>query len=208
MDNTKFKSLKIVGGKKMKSFYKLLEKRWFLLLLFLTNFLGTVYGYIWYGNQLSQTPAEFLIFVPDSPTASLFFIFVLGAFLIKKNWPLMEALAVVTLFKYGIWAVFMNIFTYYATGSLHWTGYMLIASHALMAIQGLLYASYYRIRLWHLVIAAIWILHNDVIDYVFFMMPWYGPLSNYTPQIGYFSFWLSIATLLITYFLVIKRKGS
>ena len=111
----------------------------------------------------------------------------------------MEALALVTLFKYGVWAVIMNLLTLNITGFLHWTGYMLIASHAAMAIQGLLYAPYYRIKAWHLAVAGIWTLHNDVIDYVFSMMPWYGPLSEYMPQIGYFTFWLSIASILLAY---------
>lgn len=120
----------------------------------------------------------------------------------------MEALAMVTLFKYGVWAVFMNILTYYAAGSLHWTGYMLIASHTAMAVQGLLYAPYYRIKLWHLMAAAAWTLHNDVIDYVFSMMPWYGELSNYMPQIGYFTFWLSIISISVTYLMALKWKSS
>ncbi|MBN8202792.1 DUF1405 domain-containing protein (plasmid) [Cytobacillus firmus] len=186
----------------------LLEKRWFIWALFIINVLGTVYGYIWYKYQLIETPAEFLIFVPDSPTASLFFVFVLGAFLLKKNWPLFEALAIITLFKYGVWAVVMNILTYIVTGSLHWTGYMLILSHAAMAIQGLLYAPYYRIKFWHLVVAAIWTLHNDVIDYVFSMMPWYGVLSTYMPQIGYFTFWLSIVSISIAYLTTFKWKHN
>ena len=183
-----------------------LGTRWVIWVLFIINTLGTIYGYIWYEPQLSKTPEKFLIFVPDSPTASLFFVFVLLAFLLKKNWPIMEALAIVTLFKYGIWAVIMNILLYIETGSLHWTGYMLIASHGAMAIQGLLYAPYYRIKIWHLTIAAIWTLHNDVIDYVFFMMPWYGVLDKYLPQIGYFTFWLSISSIAITYFLCVHKE--
>lgn len=185
-----------------------LEKRWFIWVLFIINILGTIYGYIWYKYQLVETPPKFLIFVPDSPTASLFFVFVLGAFLLNKNWPLFEALAMITLFKYGVWAVVMNVLTLTITGSLHWTGYMLIVSHGAMAIQGLLYAPYYRFKLWHLVVAGIWTLHNDVIDYVFSMMPWYGVLSNYMPQIGYFTFWLSILSIAIAYFTVFKGKQN
>nr|WP_309100727.1 DUF1405 domain-containing protein [Fredinandcohnia onubensis] len=188
----------------MKWITYLMGQRWVLWILLLINIPGTIYGYIWYESQLNITPPKFLIFVPDSPTASLFFCFVLIAFLLRKNWPLIEALAIVTLFKYGIWAVVMNILTYFVDG-LNIYGYMLIFSHLGMAVQGLLYAPYYRIKPIHLVIAAIWTLHNDVIDYVFFMMPRYSVLDQYIPQIGYFTFWLSMVSILITYLLCIKK---
>ncbi|MDR6998534.1 DUF1405 domain-containing protein [Neobacillus niacini] len=186
--------------------YPLLANRSILKLLLIVNIVGTVYGYYWYGWQLKDTPAKFLIFVPDSPTASLFFVFVLIAFLMKKNWPLIEALAIVTLFKYGIWAVVMNILVYFVEGELSWAGYMLIFSHFAMAVQGLLYAPFYRLKWWHLIVAAIWTLHNDVIDYVFFMLPRYEMLDQYIPEIGYFTFWLSILSLGIAYFLCIRPK--
>ena len=44
---------------------------------------------------------------------------------------------------------------------------MLVFSHAGMAIQGLLYAPFYRFKVWHLIVTGIWTLHNDVIDYSF-----------------------------------------
>jgi uncharacterized membrane protein YpjA len=190
----------------VKWIYPLLANRSILMLLLVVNIVGTVYGYYWYGWQLKQTPAIFLPFVPDSPTASLFFVFVLIAFLLKKNWPLIEALAIVTLFKYGVWAVVMNILVYFVQGELDWQGYMLRASHGAMAIQGLLYAPFYRIKWWHIVITAIWTLHNDVIDYVFFMLPSYHMLDQYTPQIGYFTFWLSVVSLVIAYYLCIRQN--
>jgi len=190
----------------LQNIYFLLSRKDFLILLLIVNILGTIYGYVWYGHQLSTTPPIFLIFVPDSPTASLFFVFVLIAFLLKRNWPLFEALALVTLVKYGLWAVVMNLLTLMVDGSLHWTGYMLIASHLAMAIEGILYSRYYRFQWKHLIIVAIWTLHNDVIDYVFFQYPRYGSLNAFVPQIGYFTFWLSIASLFLAYFLVIKRK--
>lgn len=78
---------------------------------------------LWYGGQLKQTPPYFLLFVPDSPTASMFFVLVLIAFLLKKNWPIIESLAIVILFKYGIWTVVMNILVLLVMGSLPWEGY-------------------------------------------------------------------------------------
>ncbi|WP_042457810.1 DUF1405 domain-containing protein [Neobacillus dielmonensis] len=190
----------------MRWIYPILGNRKVLILLFLVNIVGTIYGYYWYGYQLKQTPAIFLAFVPDSPTASLFFVFVLLAFLLKKNWPLIEALAIVTLFKYGIWAVVMNFLVLIVQGELDWTGYMLIGSHFAMAVQGVLYSPFYRMKTWHLVVAAIWTLHNDIIDYVFFMMPNYSMLDQYMPQIGYFTFWLSIASIGIAYFYCIRAN--
>lgn len=187
--------------------YILLDKR-FLIILFLTNLFGTIYGFMWYESQLAITPPIFLAFVPDSPTASLFFTIFLLFFLLNKKAPYIEALAITSLFKYGIWAVVMNVLTLVVEGSLNWQGYMLIASHAGMAMQGLLYAPHYSIKLRHLAVAGIWILHNDIIDYVFNMMPMYSSLSLYQDQIGYFTFWLSILTILITYQLTIRNKNK
>ncbi|HLS66604.1 MAG TPA: DUF1405 domain-containing protein [Pseudogracilibacillus sp.] len=177
----------------------------FLILLFIVNFFGTIYGYYWYKSQLQVTPAIFVPFVPDSPTATLFFTIFLLFFIFKKNVPYIEAIALTSLVKYGIWAVVMNFFTLIVDGELVWQGYMLIVSHGLMAIQGLLYTPFYRIELRHLTVASILLLHNEIIDYVFGMMPIYGSLSTYMNEIGYFTFWLSVATIVISYQLTIKR---
>ena len=91
---------------------------------------------MWYGYQLAETPSMFLAFVPDSPTATLFFVVVLLAFLLKRNWGLWRVVAIITLMKYGVWAVIMNLLTLATTGSLSWQGYMLIASHLGMAVKG------------------------------------------------------------------------
>ncbi|WNF38050.1 DUF1405 domain-containing protein [Bacillaceae bacterium IKA-2] len=187
--------------------FYLLRQKWFLVLLLFINIFGTIYGFWWYKYQLANTPPHFLIFVPDSPTASLFFVFVLIMFLMKRNWPLMEAFAAVTLIKYGVWAVVMN-WAAGATGStLTWENYMLMASHGGMALQALLFAPYFRIKLWHLMVVAVWTLHNDIIDYVFMMHPGVArSLFEYIPQIGYFTFWLSIISLLLVYYFSV-RKG-
>ncbi len=190
----------------MNWIYSILADRRVLWLLLFVNVLGTIYGYIWYGWQLSDTPAIFLPFVPDSPTASLFFVFVLIAFLLGKNWPLFEALALVTLFKYGIWAVVMNLLVSLVNGGLDLVGYMLIFSHLAMAIQGVLYAPFYRFKTWHLVVTGIWVIHNEIIDYIFKMMPRYHDLDLYMAQIGYFTFWLSIASLAVAYYIGLRKS--
>lgn len=192
----------------MSWLYTILGHRKTIWLLLIVNLLGTIYGYIWYESQLRRTPAIFLPFVPDSPTASLFFVLVLIAFLFGKNWGLIEALALITLVKYGIWAVVMNFLVLFETGTLDLIAIMLVVSHGAMAIEGILYSPFYRIRLWHLVVASIWTLHNDVIDYVFYMLPSYPTLDQYIPQIGYFTFWLSIFSIGLAYFLTIRKKSS
>ncbi len=184
--------------------YTILKDRTFLWLLFIVNVVGTIYGYIWYIPQLKLTPPQFLIFVPDSPTASLFFCFVLLAFLLKRNWPIFEALAIITLFKYGIWAVTMNLLTLMVSGDLPWEGYMLMVSHGAMAIQGLLYSPFYRVKIWHIIAGAIWTVHNDIIDYVYMQFPIYSKLYMYIQHIGYFTFWLSILSIGICYYFTQK----
>ncbi|WP_409288943.1 DUF1405 domain-containing protein [Peribacillus sp. SCS-37] len=183
----------------------LLTHRSFLWMLLAINIFGTLYGYYWYGYQLEQTPAVFLAFVPDSPTATLFFAIALTGLLLRRNWGLFEALAVMTLFKYGIWAVVMNLLTLKVTGSLDWPGYMLMASHAAMALQGILYAPSFRIKKWHFAVAAVWTVHNEMIDYVYYQMPIYGDLMKYIQGIGYFTFWLSVVSIAVTYFLAFTK---
>ncbi|WP_042223603.1 lipoprotein heptaprenylglyceryl N-acetyltransferase LhaT [Oceanobacillus manasiensis] len=187
--------------------YILRDKR-FLVILFLINLFGTIYGFMWYESQLAITPEIFLIFVPDSPTASLFFTIFLLFFIFGKNVPYIEALGIITLFKYGIWAVVMNLLTLVVDGSLSPAGYMLMASHGAMAIQGLLYAPFYKLKLRHIAVAAIWTLHNDVIDYVFEMMPIYSSLTDYMNEIGYFTFWLSILSIFIAYRCTISKSNA
>ncbi|MFG6494975.1 DUF1405 domain-containing protein [Fictibacillus sp. UD] len=175
----------------------IIMERWFLITLLWINIFGTIYGYYWYLYQLQETPWFFLPFVPDSPTASLFFVFVIIGFLTKKQQGWIEALAVATLFKYGIWAVGMNLGGAFVGTPLDFVNYMLIFSHLGMAVQGLLYAPYYKIKGWHIVLAAFVLFHNEIIDYVFDMMPRYPVLSPYQNTIGYLTFWLSALSVFI-----------
>lgn len=185
-----------------------LRSRQILYLLALINGLGTIYGYIWYIPQLRETEPIFLLFVPDSPTASLFFTIVLIGWLLGRQFRYMEALAYVTLIKYGLWAVVMNLLTFIQGYSLGIVGWMLIVSHGAMALQAIVYGPFYTFHIRHLVVAGIWTLHNDVIDYVFEQMPVYYTLMDHLPQIGYFTFWLSVGVLLLAYWNVRQRQQN
>ena len=189
----------------VKSWY-LLTHRAFLTAVLIINFFGTIYGYYWYGGQLAITEPIFYIFVPDSPTASLFFCFAVVGWLLGKHFKLMEVLALITLVKYGLWAVVMNLLTLVEMGSLDPDGWMLVFSHFMMAVQAILYIPKYAFGFGHVVIGAIWTLHNDVIDYVFGQMPIYRVITLYADKIGYFTFWLSIACIALAYVVFSRRK--
>lgn len=162
---------------------KLLSTPLVLWLFFIANLLGTIYGYIWYEGQLEYTwlnhPKWQIIFVPDSPTASLFFtlslLFLmfprkLGRFFTLRT--LIEGLAVVTSVKYGVWAVSMIFAGAYQGGELVWQDWMLVASHLAMAVEVLLYVRLYKFGTTMLICAGAWTLLNDAVDYSFGVYPW------------------------------------
>lgn len=189
--------------------YKIIDlmyNRWFLILLLISNGLGTIYGYWWYRGQLSDTEWYFLPFVPDSPTATLFLSILIVMILLGKKWGLIDALAFTTLIKYGVWAVVMNLLTFIETGFISWVGLMLIASHGVMALQAILFLPHLEIRPIHFYITAIWLFHNDIIDYVYGQYPVYGNLAQYEAHIGYFAFWLSVFVLVLLHQLVPRRS--
>ena len=135
----------------IQKIWLILTHKSFLWILLFINVIGTVYGYDWYMWQLEITEPKFWIFVPDSPTACLFFVLAIIGWLIGRNFKLMEALALITLVKYGLWAVVMNLLTLAETGSIGWVGWMLVGSHFAMALQALLYSPLYRFRIGHIV---------------------------------------------------------
>ncbi|MDQ0337635.1 putative membrane protein YpjA [Caldalkalibacillus uzonensis] len=185
---------------------KWLGQRSGLWTLLVINTLGTIYGYYWYKNQLAATEWYLLPFVPDSPTASLFFCFVLVAFLMGRQWRFVEAFAAVTLFKYGVWATVMIVWTGLLGGELTWQHYMLIFSHIGMAVQALLYIPYFSFKLHHLLLVATWTLTNDVLDYTLGIFPWLNyRLHPFLPQIYTFTVCLSLVGLLIFYLSVVCR---
>lgn len=186
---------------------KILINRGFLWLLFTVNLLGTIYGYIWYGNQLEFTadnyPLWLLPFVPDSPTASLFFTIALLFLLYPPKSiagttlrGLIEALAVITSIKYGIWAVSMIVAGGYQGDVISWKDWMLMISHTGMAVEVLLYARFFFYRKM-LPLAVLWTLFNDTVDYSYGVYPWLpSVLEDDVTQVQFFTFGLTLFSAL------------
>ncbi|WP_214776940.1 DUF1405 domain-containing protein [Exiguobacterium sp. s22] len=182
-----------------------------LSLLFVINLGGTIYGYIWYEPQLRDTPYLYWPFVPDSPTASLFFTIVLGLWIFKKRSPIFETLAFITLIKYGVWAVIMNLLFLRTLPDDAPTitilmAVMLMVSHGVMAIQALIYAPFMKWTMTSFVCSLVWVIHNDVVDYVLGQWPRYPSLAEYIMWIGYGSFWLTGLCFLMGYAFVLRSS--
>ena len=215
-----------------------------LAALILVNGAGTVYGYMWYGNQITYTlehlPSWLLPFVPDSPTASLLFTLSLcwlyfgskrrvvrsgrpvsggaGSNRAADPWAesgaagavrgLIDALAVVTSVKYGIWAVIMIVWGWTLGDPVVWEHWMLIFSHLGMAAEALLYARFLAYRLPHLTLAAAWTLANDLVDYRLDVYPWLPPeLAAHLPLIERVTWGLSALSIFAASLFVPSRGG-
>lgn len=186
---------------------------------FVCNLLGTIYGYIWYEGQLQYTwehhPRWQVVFVPDSPTASLFFtlslLFLLFPSKLSRLFGLrtiIEGLAVVTSVKYGIWAVSMIFAGAYQGNTLVWQDWMLVASHLAMAVEVLLFIRFYKFGASMLIAAGTWTLLNDTVDYTFGVYPWLPePLWDDINAVMIFTFLLTLASILVGW-IWMKRRDS
>lgn len=203
----------------------LLSKK-MLWAFFISNLLGTVYGYEWYWAQMVDTiadyPVWYVLFVPDSPTASLFFTLSIGFLLIDRSLDqqpnklyrairgFVEAFALITSFKYGIWAVAMIWTGAWQGVPVGWDGWMLTCSHLAMAVEVLLFVRWYKYRLTAIIIVAIWTFWNDFMDYergIFPRLP--RELDDNLLTIEWFTVGLSVTGILIAVAcLLIRKKRS
>lgn len=176
--------------------YTLYQRSWLMMLL-ICNILGMIYGYIWYGEQLSHTPWQFKIFVSDSPTAILFLVISISLILIQKQNSIIDALAFVTLFKYGIWAVIMNILFIIEQGDITVNGLVLMFSHSIMAVQAIYFYPRFKRSMIGISVAMTWVFLNDYIDYFHLQFPYYDFITTHVWQIGVLSCCLSVFGLLL-----------
>jgi uncharacterized membrane protein YpjA len=100
------------------------------------NLAGTAFGFYYYGFQLSRTPVEMWVFVPDSPVATLFVALALAAWKLGHPQEWLTALAFFGNIILGGWTVWVHLAFFEQFGYLHPAmRQFLIWSHAAMVLQ-------------------------------------------------------------------------
>ena len=146
----------------------LFSKR-FLYSIAVVNLFGTAFGFYYYSDQLLSTNPLLWLFVPASPIATLLFASSIYLNANDRGLHLLDALAFVSNFKYGLWTVFCLIYyseIFFTGNSAVLYSFMLI-SHFGMAVQAFLLFKWENIGLKALMPVSGWYLFNDLIDYSF-----------------------------------------
>ena len=87
--------------------------------------------------------------------------------------------------------------------------WMLVMTHAGMALEALFYFRYYIYGTRHLIWVALWTFTNDAVDYLFKVHPWVArELAPHIQWVGFFTVGLSLVSLLIFWYLMQRRKGE
>jgi uncharacterized membrane protein YpjA len=155
-----------------------------------------------------------IVFVPDSPTASLFFTISIAFLLysprlksLKVIRQIMEALAVVTSVKYGIWASAIIFWGVAQGGHMIWQDWMLVASHTAMAVEALLFVRFFTCKWAALCLAALWTLLNDTMDYTFGIYPYLPKtLMDNVPQVRAFTYMLTLVSIVAAWLAMFARN--
>jgi len=147
-----------------------------LWVLVIINLGGAVPGYFfWYGDALLETPWYFWLFVPDCPLAVTFMGAALLAFHYGRRWDLLGLVATGACVKYGLWTDFAWLTNYLSGGEYHFTAILMSVTHFGMLVEGLVLSSLLRFRPLPVLVASLFLIVNDVVDYV---LGYHPPLPN------------------------------
>lgn len=96
-----------------------------------------------------------------------------------------------------------------AGGAQNWQDWMLIASHSAMAIEALLYVRFFGFRWGALVIAALWTLLNDTMDYTYDIFPWLpASLMDHLDGVRNFTVGLTLVSILCAWLALRQAKRA
>lgn len=146
---------------------KFLFRKRVLIFIVLANLLGTIFGIYYYLEQLISTPMILWIFVPASPIATLLFASSIYLNVKDQGLSILDSLAFISNFKYGLWTVFVLLYyseIFFSGESLGLYAFMLV-SHFAMALQAFILLKWENIGPKMLSLTFVWYLFNDLIDY-------------------------------------------
>ncbi len=147
-------------------------RRELVLLLVVVNFLGSIYGYYWYRNQLAATPPVYWPVIPDSPLATTLMVIALLLWLKGNRSNILLLLGFVVVIKYGLWAVAVITHYWLISSRIGAETAMLWFSHLGMALEGCLFLRWSRFSYRQILIVAGWLLFNDYVDYFWGLHPY------------------------------------
>jgi uncharacterized membrane protein YpjA len=128
---------------------------------------GALAGYTyWYGATILASPWYYWIFVPDCPLAAMFAGLALLAYHYGRRWEWLGLFAVGTCLKYGLWTVVSWSVDFSRGGPYTLEGVGMAVTHFILIIEGLILMRFVRYRLWPVVIASLYLVANDLADYV------------------------------------------
>jgi uncharacterized membrane protein YpjA len=128
---------------------------------------GAIAGYTyWYGSTILAAPWYYWVFVPDCPLAAMLMGAALLAFHFRRRWDLLGLLAVGACVKYGLWTVISWTVDFSRGDPLSLEGVAMAVSHFLLLIQALMLISLVRYRLLPVAVASLFLIGNDLVDYV------------------------------------------
>jgi uncharacterized membrane protein YpjA len=118
-----------------------------------------------------------------------------------------EALAVVTSVKYGIWASAIIFWGVAQGGHMIWQDWMLVASHTAMAVEAMLFVRFFTCKWAALYVAALWTLLNDTVDYTFGVYPYLPKLlTDDVPQVRVFTYMLTLFSIVAAWLAMYVRN--
>ena len=178
------------------------HQRWFVQLLIIVNIFGSAYGYYWYRGQLAANPIIAWPVIPDSPRSTTFFTVAMILLLLGREVPWFQALAYTAVIKYGVWAVAMISHAWLLGDGRNFTDWMLRISHAGKALQGAVFLRHLRVTRTAVIVPAVWMVFNDLVDYILLLHPYLFADEQLIPAM----LTAMGATLVLTWILIGKRR--
>ena len=180
---------------------RFLLRRDVLTLLVGVNAIGSIWGFLWYKEQLLETPWYFWPVTPDCPLTSLCFMFFLcfvrGKIVWRPGWKaVISWIAILGSAKYGIWTVLvLGQYILHPGSRPDLQDWMLVASHLGLLAEGVLFRRQLPAMPAMYGTAMIWFVVNDYADWFLMTHPRL-PL----PQEFSFAMWLSVSLTVVVYF--------